>query len=368
MRRGRIFIYLALIIILVVGAGGAYYYFRILPKNNQAAVGTPTPQIVYKDVITAGQNINAGTLITENMLSSIQLPEDKIVGGMQTRRDDVIGKYTQYPIKQGMLIIDSMLSAASGDVNLPGSTWAPLIPQGLTAVSIPVSRLSSAAYGIRDGDFVNIMVTTLLVDIDPALQTVLPNKIANLEISGTGEDKIIKITEGGVIQGHFEVDEVATDPVSKLLVYVQPSELQRGRLVTQMVMQNIQVLHMGDFKLPEEEAAAAAAAQAAANQTTTPTPTPADQAPAAITKPDIITLMVSPQDAVTLTYLVYSKAQITLTLRNPNDETPIQTTDAATLEYLLTQYDIPVPAKLPYSTQPRMDDVQAPVLKNDIGK
>jgi nitrogenase molybdenum-iron protein alpha/beta subunit len=29
--------------------------------------------------------------------------------------------------------------------------------------------------------------------------------------------------------------------------------------------------------------------------------------------------------------------------------------DAATLEYLLTQYDIPVPAKLPYGITPRSD-------------
>ncbi len=69
--------------------------------------------------------------------------------------------------------------------------------------------------------------------------------------------------------------------------------------------------------------------------------------------------MVTPQDAVTLTYLIYSGAQITLSLRNPNDQTPISQPDAAMLEYLLTQYSIPVPAKLPYSMQPRLDNPPA---------
>ena len=65
--------------------------------------------------------------------------------------------------------------------------------------------------------------------------------------------------------------------------------------------------------------------------------------------------MVSPEDANTLVFLIYSGAKITLTLRNPNDTGPAVQTDAAMLEYLLTQYNIPVPAKLPYAVQPRLD-------------
>jgi hypothetical protein len=52
-------------------------------------------------------------------------------------------------------------------------------------------------------------------------------------------------------------------------------------------------------------------------------------------------------------------------LRNPNDQTKDTQTDAAMLEYLLTQYNIPVPAKLPYSSQPRVDVLTDPKLLND---
>ena len=75
--------------------------------------------------------------------------------------------------------------------------------------------------------------------------------------------------------------------------------------------------------------------------------------------------MVSPQDAVMLTYLVYSGTEINLTLRNPNDQQQTVQPDAAMLEYLLTQYNIPVPAKLPYDIEPRLDVVKQPVLPND---
>jgi pilus assembly protein CpaB len=80
--------------------------------------------------------------------------------------------------------------------------------------------------------------------------------------------------------------------------------------------------------------------------------------------PDIITLIVSPQDAITLSYMVYTNAQIMMTLRNPSDQSRLAT-EAATLQFLLSQYNIPVPAKLPYALQPRIDALAAPFLPND---
>ena len=40
-------------------------------------------------------------------------------------------------------------------------------------------------------------------------------------------------------------------------------------------------------------------------------------------------------------------------------------TEAATLQFLLSQYNIPVPAKLPYALEPRLDVLTAPILPND---
>jgi pilus assembly protein CpaB len=41
--------------------------------------------------------------------------------------------------------------------------------------------------------------------------------------------------------------------------------------------------------------------------------------------------------------------------------------EAVTLQYLLDEYNIPVPAKLPFGTQPRIDgQLVPPVLQNDV--
>ena len=362
MRRGRIFIYLALIIIIAV-AGGALYLWRRPKAAPPPSATQTTPQIQYVGIITAGQNISAGTVITETMLSSIQIPQDKLVQGLFTNKANVVNMYSKIDIAQGVPITNTMVSVLPGNVNLSGSVWAPYIPQGMTAVSIPITRLSSAAYGIREGDHVDVIVSMLLVDVDPAYQTILPNKIAGLDNSTT-TNGVLKITQGDVTQGHFEVDQVQTNPVSNMLTYIQPSENQRARLVTQMIMQDIQVLHTGTFPLPGEPDTNLSNTETGGP---TPTPLPANQTQTApvIVRPDIITVMVTPQDAVTLTYLIYSGAEINLSLRNPNDKTPITQPDAAMLEYLLTQYNIPVPAKLPYAMDPRLDVLQQPKLSND---
>ena len=375
MKRGRIFIYLALIVFFAVAAVGGYLWMRRTRTTTTPPETQGTPQARIVEIVTAGQNITPGTAITEAMLSSIQIPDTALVQGLFTNKTEVVGMYATYLIAQGVPITDSMVSVTPGNVNLPGSTWAPFIPQGLTAVAIPITRLSAVAYGIRDGDYVNIIVTMLLVDVDPEYQSILPNftagvlapgdkaQVMNDFFTGAGSMVTALIGSGGEAArvGTLVLDQTMDQPI-----YLVPSEGQRPRMVTQTILQNVQVLHVGSFPLLGEtgfDQYSSASSGAAA----TATPAPAgQQAAVVITRPDIVTLMVSPEDANTLVYLIYSGAKITLTLRNPNSPGQAVKTDAAMLEYLLTQYDIPVPAKLPYAVEPRLDNLLDPKLPGDV--
>jgi pilus assembly protein CpaB len=102
-------------------------------------------------------------------------------------------------------------------------------------------------------------------------------------------------------------------------------------------------------------------APVAVDPNATPSPAQAQQESA----PDIITLMVTPQDAISLNYFVYSGAIMSMALRNPNDTSRIDA-QSATLTSMLTQYNISLPSKLPYGQQPRLDVLAPPLLPNDI--
>ena len=139
----------------------------------------------------------------------------------------------------------------------------------------------------------------LLVDVDPANQSILPNFTAGVLSPGAGANGnqlTAQITSGGEASrvGTTVLDETLNQPI-----YLVPSEGQRPRLVTQMIMQNVQVLHVGAFPLPGE---LTPDQLAATGPTPTPTPVPAGQtaAPVAVVRPDVVTLMVSPNDANTL--------------------------------------------------------------------
>jgi pilus assembly protein CpaB len=352
MKRGRTI--LLVLLILVIGAAAALLYFN-RRGGGAAAQVTPTPMIRYLDVIVAGQAIPRASIIKEDVLGTIQIPEDKIVEGMLTDFNGVIGKLAKYPLEQGVPITKAMLADSVLQIAQGGSEAARLIPPGMTAISIPISRLSSAAFAVRDGDHVNIIATMLFIDIDQQFQ------VSNLQIAALSKNPqdgdITPRSEDGGRFGRIELEPTINEPLM-----IAPMEAQIPRLMSQMVLQDIRVLHVGNFKLPEEE-------ELDAQLKFQPTPTPQPGAPAvksaAGAQPDIITLIVTPQDAVALSYLIYGNAKLTLTLRGAEDQSRVET-EAATLGFILSQYGIPIPAKLPYGITPRVDELIQPFMPNDI--
>jgi pilus assembly protein CpaB len=127
-----------------------------------------------------------------------------------------------------------------------------------------------------------------------------------------------------------------------------------------MLLQDAVVLQVGEFPLPGTE-------KTTTQVEATPTPEPgqegAQQPPPPPPVPDVITLIVRPQDAVALNYLLLAQAQfasrLSLVLRNSTDSSR-ENVLPVTLQFLLEQYQIPVPAKLPYSLNPRLDNLIPP--------
>lgn len=345
MRRGRILIFLLLI--LIVGLAVAYVAIRALLAAPAQAPVTP----VTVQVFAAGQNIPQGATITQDALTTITIPGDKVSAVEFTvdEKAQLVGKVAKYPLEQGVVITSAMVTDSSEAVAIAGPQWAALIPPGMTAISIPASRLALASYGIGDGAHVNVNACFLFVDVDPGFQTITPNLTAVLTATGIPKDTLPILTLGvggtGGPQGRLELDPSLQQPF-----YYVPSEKQRPREVCQTILQNVVVMKRGDFALTTAAPAAAQQQQAQAQPV-----------------PDIVTLIVSPQDSVTLTYMIYTNAQIMMTLRNPSDQSRLAT-EAATLQFLLSQYNIPVPAKLPYAMQPSIDTLTAPSLPNDAAK
>lgn len=387
MRRGRIFFYLAFIIILLVVAGFVVWqrFFNASPITpGEQPIAEATPIIDLVDVIVVTQPIQRGTVIDETVLGVIPIPRDVFIQGMFSDMASVVDRQAKFDLDAGIPLTASMLVDSAEQLSDIGSLAALSIPRGQVAVSIPIDRLSSVSYAPRPGDHVSVIATMLFVDMDTEFQAELPNQAAGVLSpgpgivigSGTGDEigtefrsdeNVNNITARIVGGGSFSLaGRTELDPVLNELIYVIPSEAQRARLVSQTLLKDVAVLQIGDFKFPAQEEAEAQQELVAA-ETAQEQPEGQDTGvveDAGPEPPDVITLVVTPQDAVTLNYLMYSGAELTLALRAAGDDSSIST-EAATLQFLLDTYNIPVPAKLPYGMEPSTNELVAPQLEND---
>ncbi|MDW8327146.1 MAG: hypothetical protein RMK99_11305 [Anaerolineales bacterium] len=372
MQRGRLLIIVALILIILSVCG----VFVLLNLNQAAPPGngqTPTgPEVIEVtqppparlELIGTGQNLSRGQVIPTEAIIVMPWPADMAPPSALTDPNQVVGRLARYDIPRNSLLLSTMLVVSPTQVSRFGSDAALLIPPGFTAISIPYDRKSGVAFGIRDGDYVNVIVSWALVDIDEEFQTVLPNLTAGVlpaeapvpgpEGSGITQASIVAAVTGagpGNLQGRVETDPVLNQPF-----YVVPSEPQRARLVSQSIIQNALVLRVGDFGpiAPVFAEPTPTPAPPDPNATPTPPPPPTPTPP----PPDLITLVVSPQDALVLNYVMrmmerYPDAiKITLTLRPPGDQT-IAETQSVTMQYMFERFNISLPAKLNYGLDTR---------------
>jgi len=372
MRRSRIFILLAIILLLGAAAG---YLFFLRPDPGPEGDATPPPvDVVF--VAIAAQDISRGAKIPEDGVIMSRMNANLVVETMISGQDEdeirsrIVDRIARQDIARGVPLTDAMITDTSGDLLAGGSNAALAIPAGYTAIAIPMTRLSGIAFAMQDGDVVDVLITLLLVDLDPDFQTILPNQTTPLTASGgtaefpapnlTGGVTGVEVSEAVNIPplpfGKVETDEVTGQPF-----HIIPQEQQRPRAVSQRLVEAAIVLHVGTFQLEGDVAGEVIPVPEGG----VGAPAPEGQAPAqTIEPPDIITLIVTPQEALALNWAMKVGADLTFTLRAPNDGEVTETT-SVTLQYLLDTYEITVPTKLPYGMEPRLDELIVPELPND---
>ena len=356
MRRGRVFLYLSLILVLLVVGG--YFLYQNFIKPDTTPVGT-TEEVVIQDrvdIVVITQKAPRGTVLNETVLGHISLPRDLLIPGMFTDLAQVVGRQAKFDLDSGIPLTINMLVDSAAQLSDAGSVASLSIPEGMVAKSIPISRLASVSYALRSGDRVVVIASMQFIDLDADFQTKLPNSTAlvygsNIVLSAEGGSP--RLTSEIVITDGKYGRAVKDTELTEEKIYVIPSESQRPRLATQIIIPSATVLHVGDFSYDD--------GGLGVGDLPVPEPTPiaaeGEVVAAPVVKPpDNITLIVSPQEAVYLTYLIDSGVDISLALRSAGDSTVIDT-KTATMQFFLDDYSIPLPAKLPYGLAPRIDSL-----------
>ncbi len=363
--QGRVLIILAFVIIVAAivvvavlptlqGGGGALTTNTTTGTNTtvqQPSLPTPTP-LSFVNVVIAVQELPRGFRIPANAVDLRPWPEESAPFNGITNLEDVIGKIARTRIFREQPILTSMITDDFTSLAEVGSDAAAVLPSGLVGVSIPINRLTSVSYAIQDGDRVDVILSMLFVDVDDVFQTIAPNFITLFQFSEEG------ITTSETLEGR--PDSTSLGPA-----IISPSERQRPRLVTQRTVQDALILHVGEFPLdgrfigipPTPTPVPADDEETGGEGTPMPSPTPA--------VPTVVTLGVTPQEAVVLVWALEARLPITLALRSASD-TSRTTTQAVTLDYIMANFSIDPPGKRQYTIEPAIRSVRQLLQESEL--
>jgi Flp pilus assembly protein CpaB len=362
--RGRVLIIIAFIIILAavvvvailptLNTGGPVTSDTSGPStgnvNTAQSFPTPTP-LSLVEVVIAVQELPRGFRIPANAVALRAWPEESAPFNGITNLEDVIGKIARTRIFREQPILTSMVTDDFTSLAEVGSDAAAILPNGLLAISIPINRLTSVSYALQPGDRVDVILSMLFVDVDDTFQSIAPNLIT-----------LFQITEEGFT--FTEAIEGRPDSTSLGPAIISPSERQRPRLVTQSTVKDALVLHVGEFPLdgvlfggPPTPTPVPAEDTDSREGTPLPTSTPP--------LPTVVTLGVTPQEAVVLVWAIEAKLPITMGLRSASDNARA-TTQAVTLDFILANFNINPPGKRQFTIEPALRSIRQLLDEDEV--
>ncbi len=379
-----VFILLAVVGVLVyVRLAGGNDVADVIPTtdngtpNGEQVEGTPaepglpppTPTPALQEVVVAARSLPLGTVIREELLDVELRPNSNIAlqGGYTfSDRQELVGQIVKTEIAEGQAILRPMLALNTTDLAAFGSDLALYVDQGQVAVAFPINRYTGAAYAMRPGDHVDVMMSLPLVEVDPEFQTKLPNVTQRVDDLGLTEGRSFLFPPA--LEGRLELIE-QLDLVGEVSGPLGEQEgslsTQVLRRATQLTIQQAGVLWVGTWRDPRdlarEQAAALAAAELAGAGSDIPVPTPTPLPARLDATPDVIILTMPAQDALALKWALERGVDITLALRSPGD-TAVFATTTISLPQLVEQGALRIPEKGEFDIEPPLRELEFPRL------
>ena len=398
------------------------------PEGEQGPVEplpTATPAVFLQTVVVARLDLPIGTRLTRELLLVEDRPNTNIAlqGGYAFENvDELIGQIIKVDIQKGDAILRPMLAVEASDLASFGSDLSLYVDRGKVAIAFPlrvfvspnslqpieylnafiaedtdslitqvferIAQEKGVAYSMRPGDFVDVMMTAQLVEIDPEFRTALPNVSERVVESELAEGFLFFFPE--TYQGRLEfIPEI--NQVVQIVPSLESFFVNGGRpipkRVTQLAIQQAEVVWVGTWYNREEleniiADAAINAAIEEANATSEEGDDDQEQepevaigepvfekvptAPTRLTlRPDVVILSMSPQDAIMMKWAIERGIDIDLALRAQGDEQNFDTASVSLFQ-IIEQGGVAVPPPVDFDLDPRPEDVYIPVIPNTV--
>jgi len=294
MRRGGTILTIVGILLAVTTAVIAYVALTGRP-GTQPPAATPTPEKMVAAVI-ALQDIPAYTDIPADAVGTQEIAQSKLSNHLLAP-EAVVGRRAARTILRGSFIMSDWVVDPTTVVLEGKNASLNITPDreggARVAMAFETTELGSVAGAIQNGDFVDLLISYNLLDTQ-------------------------------------ELETLETE-ASEICLPDCPT--RADVLLAQLLLQDVEVYRVGAWLLP------------------TPTPTPEGEAPEETpeqelqpepVRSNILTLLLSQQDALVLKFARESGASIDLVLRGVEDHQAVRT-ETVSLQYVMSRFEITVP-------------------------
>jgi Flp pilus assembly protein CpaB len=292
MRRGSTII-IIVGVLLALGTAAIAYVMLGRGAGPPAPVGTVTPEEMVS-VVVAVQNIPAYTDIPAEAVDTREIAQSQVTANHLLDPEAVVGQRAARTILRGSFIMQDWIvdpeAVAREGKNASLNITEDREGRPRVAMAFETSLLLGVAGAIQNGDFVDVLISYRFIDREE-------------ELAPPAEE------------GEEEIRE--------------PTQI----LVAQLLLQDIEVYRVGPWLVP------------------TPTPVPEGEEPpeeeAVPAEPEpvrsnVLTLLLTQQDALVVKFARESGATIDLVLRGIDDHT-IVSTETVTMEYITARFNITIP-------------------------
>lgn len=331
-----------IVVYLTQGDGSSTAAPTASPSDISEDGGTPTPVIVtiapdqlqLVEVVISMQTVPRGWQMTPSELAVEMRLASEVGTNIITDINEAIGLYARIDIFQGQTLTRDMLVGDPRTIGREDYGPSSLIPPGFEAMAIPMDRLSGVAYGLAEGDTIDIMFSMNFFELDEQFQTLLPNAAAFFLTNEEGDRTIIVVDPFGRFEVLDNGDTALLSPSSS----PQP-------IPVSFIIQNAKVIQVGAWEPPGLPA----------QPTTTPDPSQVTPTPEGVEVtltptprvPDVLVIALPPQQLLLLKYAIEHNADVDFALRGINDGQLYQVTNVD-LVYLLERFGLAIPPDFNY--------------------
>lgn len=195
------------VLALVLGALASLFAYRTLQQHSGAN------QAELQEVVVAATDLPVGARVQDKDIRTVRFPSDAIPQGIFHFTKNVIGRGVILPIARGEFFISGKNLAAEN----AGAGLTSTIPQGMRAVSVRVSDISSVSGFVQRGARVDVLMTgTPGGSGEPQTITVLKN--------------VAVLANGSNLDGNSQRESSQNAPIITLAV--SPDDAQKLALAT----------------------------------------------------------------------------------------------------------------------------------------